>query len=123
MAGGRAARSLSRFGASDEASYSVSMAERAQIEELERFATSVEIENLKVRKASVFLDERQDGEPVTRITLLVDDPGEGEDTWQFDAVRELKDKLTRKTIELGLPAASVTLVPDSEAGLVEAFSR
>ncbi len=76
-----------------------------------------------MHKANIFLDESQDGEPVTRITLLVSDPKKGEETWQFEAVRKLKDKFARKTIELGLPAPSVTLVPDSEAALVEAFSQ
>lgn len=91
--------------------------------ELQRFATSVEVEGLEVHKAAVSLDERQDGEPVTRITLLVNDPREGRDTWEFEAVRDLKRRISRKAIELELPAASVTLVPDSEAALVESFSR
>ena len=91
--------------------------------ELERFATGVEVEGLEVHKATVSLDSRQDGEPVTRITLLVNDPSPGTETWDFDAVRELKRELARKATELDLPSTSVTLVPDSEAELVEAFSR
>lgn len=91
--------------------------------ELERFAKAIDIEGLEVHKAAVSLDERQDGEPVTRVTLLVNDPHEGQDTWKFEAIRELKRQLSLKAIELDLPAASVTLVPDSEAGLVESFSR
>jgi hypothetical protein len=101
----------------------VPMVEPAGIAELEHFATSIEIENLDVRKASVFLDERQDGEPVTRITLLVNDPGAGAGTWPLEAVSELKRTLALKATELGLPGASVTLVPDSEANLVESFER
>lgn len=98
------------------------MSEIDATEELIRFATGVEIDGLEVHKAAVSLDERQDGEPVTRVTLLVSDPGEGRETWDFEAVRELKRQLARKAIELELPAASVTLVPDSESGLVQSFS-
>ncbi|HTT94547.1 MAG TPA: hypothetical protein VMF55_07725 [Solirubrobacterales bacterium] len=86
--------------------------------ELARFATGVEIGGLEVRGANIALDDRQDGEPVTRITLLVDDPREGEETWRLDAVVDLKRRLSRKAVELGLPSASVTLVPDSESALV-----
>jgi hypothetical protein len=99
------------------------MVEETSTAELQRFATGVEIEGLEVHKASVALDERQDGEPVTRITLLVNDPSAGEETWDFDAVRELKRELARKATELDLPSTSVTLVPDSEGELVEAFGR
>ena len=99
------------------------MADETQTAELQRFATGVEIEGLEVHKATVALDARQDGEPVTRITLLVNDPSPGRETWDFDAVRELKRDLARKATELDLPSTSVTLVPDSEAELVEAFSQ
>ena len=105
--------------ASDCWVYPVSMAN--EIAELEAFATQAEAPGLKVQKAQVSLDESQDGEPVTRITLLVNDPGLGEETWNFDSVRELKRELARKATELDLPSTSVTLVPKSEAGLVEAF--
>ncbi|HEU4905184.1 MAG TPA: hypothetical protein VFT19_03595 [Solirubrobacterales bacterium] len=89
--------------------------------ELERFATGVEVEGLAVHKAAVSLDERQDGEPVTRVTLLVNDPSPGKDTWDFTAVRELKRQLARRATALDLPSTSVTLVPDSQAKLVESF--
>jgi hypothetical protein len=94
----------------------------SEIAELKAFATRVETGGLKVQKAQVSLDESQDGEPVTRITLLVNDPEPGKETWDFDSVRELKRELARRATELGLPSTSVTLVPNSEAELVEAFS-
>jgi hypothetical protein len=99
------------------------MREQEATGELARFATDLEIEGLDVHRVSVALDDRRDGEPVTRITLLVDDPRAGEGTWRLDAVVEPKRQLSRKAVELGLPAASVTLVPESEAALVASFSR
>lgn len=103
--------------------YPAGMREQEATSELARFATGVEIEGLEVRRASIALDDRRDGEPVTRITLLVDDPWAGEDTWPLEAVVDLKRRLSRRAVELGLPAASVTLVPESEAAMVAGFSR
>jgi hypothetical protein len=99
------------------------MANETAIAELERFATEMEVEGLEVHKATVVLDERLDGEQLTRITLLVSDPEPGRETWEFDSVRELKRELARKATEIDLPSISVTLVPNSEAELVEAFSQ
>jgi hypothetical protein len=89
-------------------------------DELEQFATGLEPTRLTVKRAAIALDERQDGEPVTRAVLLVTEP-EG-DTWDVGAVRELRFALGKKATELGLPPISLTLVPEGEAELVEAFS-
>lgn len=89
--------------------------------ELERFAIKYRGEALVLHRAAVAVDERQDGEPVTRVVLLLDDPA-GE-TWDVDQVQELRTALGRKATELGLPPVSVTLVPQSEAELVEAFGE
>jgi hypothetical protein len=89
--------------------------------ELERFATSVDLSGLHVHRGSVALDVRQDGELVTRVALLVDEPGS--DTWDVEVVQELRTILARKATELDLPPLSLTLVPESEADLVEAFAR
>jgi hypothetical protein len=99
------------------------MANETPIAQLQRYATEITLDDLEVHKASILLDERQDGELVTRITLLVNDPGPGKDTWNFDAVRDLKRQLARKATELDLPSTSVTLVPDSQAKLVESFAQ
>jgi hypothetical protein len=40
-----------------------------------------------------------------------------------ERVSELRRELGRRATDLGLPAVSVTLVPLSEADLVEAFRR
>lgn len=85
--------------------------------QLEDFATGWEDPGIGVRRASAALDERLNGEPVTRLMLLVTDP-DGE-TWDLDTVLELNDALGRQATALGLPAVSVTLVPEAEA---EAFS-
>lgn len=85
--------------------------------ELERFAASYEDPELRVHRAAVALDERQDGEPVTRVVLLLDEPSA--ETWPPERVRELRHALGRKATELGLPSVSVTLVPESEAELLD----
>jgi hypothetical protein len=87
----------------------------------ERFGTGSDTSGLAVHRASVALDERQNGEPMTRITLLLDDPA-GE-TWDLDQIRELRRELGRKATELDLPEVNVTLVPRSEAEYVDAFAE
>lgn len=82
-------------------------------EQLEEFATGWEHEDIGVRRAQATLDARRDGEPVTRLTLLVSDPAA--DTWDVSTVRELRYALGRRAAELGLPSVSVTLVPEAEA--------
>jgi hypothetical protein len=85
--------------------------------QLEEFAVVWANGGIAVREATAALDERQDGEPVIRLTLLVTDPPG--DTWDVDAVRQLRWALGRRAAELDLPAVSLTLVPESES---EAFS-
>ncbi len=89
--------------------------------ELAQFATNYRDENLVVHRAAVAPGERQDGEPVTRVVLLLNEPTD--ETWDVDQVRELRTVLGRKATDLGLPAVSLTLVPESEAELIEAFGR
>ncbi len=93
----------------------VGMSESAT-EELEEFATAWEEAGLGVRRALAVLDERQDGEPVTRLKLLVSDPPGA--TWDVATVRKLRYALGRRAVELNLPPVSLTLVPEAEA---EAF--
>lgn len=89
--------------------------------QLERFATSYSDLDLTVHRAVVALDERQDGEDVTRVALLLNEPSH--ETWDAARVRDLRDALGRKATELGLPPVSVTLVPESEAEFVDGFAR
>jgi hypothetical protein len=89
--------------------------------QLELFAEGYRHHELAVQRAAVTLDERQDGEPVTRVVLLLNDPSG--DTWDVGGVRELRHALGRKATELELPAVSVTLVPESEADVIETFAR
>jgi hypothetical protein len=58
---------------------------------------------------------------VTRVLLLVDDPA-GQ-TWDLDAVVQLRLALARRATELDLPPVSISLVPESEADSVETFVR
>ena len=90
------------------------------LKELERFAASYDVPGVRVRRVLVALDERQDGEEVTRVALLLPDPPG--DTWDVDAVRALRQALGRKATELGLPAVSMTLVPQSEAELLDSLA-
>jgi hypothetical protein len=87
------------------------------IGQLEEFATGWDAGGIGVRRASARLDERLDGEPVTRVMLLVSDPVGP--TWDVAAVRDLRTALGRRATQLDLPPVSVTLVPEAEA---EAFS-
>lgn len=90
------------------------------IETLSDFAFAYASAGFEIHGSIVSADERQDGEPVTRVTLLVTDPTS--DTWNIDEVRELRQALGRKATELGLPAVSLTLVPSSEADTVTEFA-
>ncbi|MCA1703506.1 MAG: hypothetical protein LC808_09715, partial [Actinobacteria bacterium] len=101
--------------------YPVAMSAEGALGDLERFAISVDPGGLRVHRAAVALDERQDGEPVTRVVLLVDEP-QG-DTWDVGVIQDLRTSLARKATELRLPPPSLTLVPESEAEVVEAFAR
>lgn len=87
---------------------------------LERFAREYDDQELRVRRAAVVPDIRQDGEPVLRVVLVLPDP-EG-DTWDIDRVRALRMALGRRATELGLPPVSLTLVPESERDAAEAFA-
>lgn len=87
--------------------------------ELERFATTYRDGDVVVRKAHATFDSQLDGEPVTRLALLLDDPvGE---TWEFAALRAFERQVRVKAVELELPWVSMTYVPVSEAYLVPAF--
>jgi len=89
--------------------------------EFERFAAAYRNDEVMVRRAEVTPDVRQDGEPVSRVMLLLSDPVD--ETWNVDRIRELRMTLGRKAVELGLPAVSLTLVAESDPEAVEAFVR
>jgi hypothetical protein len=91
------------------------------LQTLAEYAQGLELPALAVHKVAVSLDERQDGEEVTRVLLLVDDPTD--ETWDLDSTIELRQALGRHATQLGLPAVSVTLVPKSDAASVESFAR
>jgi hypothetical protein len=82
------------------------------LEELAKFATQGEFQDLGIRQIRLRSEESQDGEPITRLLLLVDDPSGP--TWELEAVSDLRDKLSRRATELGLPALSISLVPESD---------
>ena len=88
---------------------------------LERFAAAYRDDEVIVRRAEVTPDVRQDGEPVSRVMLLLSDPVD--ETWDIDRLRELRVTLGRKAVELGMPAVSLTLVAESDPEAAEAFVR
>ncbi|MGH2957473.1 MAG: hypothetical protein ACRDL6_10810 [Solirubrobacterales bacterium] len=88
------------------------MNEQEKLAELTRFAESYEDPALGIEKAVLSLDERQDGEPVSRVLLLLRDPDN--DTWDVERVSELRQSLGRKATELDLPPVTLTLVAESE---------
>lgn len=89
--------------------------------ELERFAESYADNDLLVRRVAISLDERQDGEPVTRVLLLLSDPLS--DTWDVERVQKLRESLGRKATALELPRVTLTLVAEREAEETEAFAQ
>lgn len=97
------------------------MAEEDGIVELIEFAESYSDEAVAVKRALVSLDENQEGEPVTRILLLLEDPRG--DTWGVDHIRDLRQSLGRKATALKLPPVTLTLVAESEREAVDAFAR
>ena len=97
------------------------MTEEERIAELVRYAESYSDEALRIKKALVSLDENQEGEPVTRIVLLLADP-KG-DTWEVDHISELRRTLGRKATALELPPVTLTLVAESEREAIDAFAR
>jgi hypothetical protein len=101
--------------------YAARVGPDALISRLEEFARGYGDPALSVHQAAVSIDERQDGEPVTRIVLLLAEPSG--DTWDIERVRELRHALGRKATELGLPSVSITLVPESEAELLDDSAR
>jgi hypothetical protein len=61
------------------------MPSERELHELQDFAVSLAPGGLTVHRALVALDERQNGEPVTRLVLLLDEPRG--DTWEVKLVR------------------------------------
>ncbi len=88
--------------------------------QLADFAKTIRDEAIAVRNAAVSFDDRQDGEPVTRVLLLLSDPAE--DTWEVDRISDLRLALGRKATELGLPPVTLTLIAESEPEAGEAFA-
>jgi hypothetical protein len=93
--------------------YSEDVGDDSALAELAGFAMSYRDEAFDVRDAWISRDEGQDGEPVTRVLLVLSDPAR--DTWDVDRIRDLRLALGRKATELGLPPVTLTLVAESEA--------
>jgi hypothetical protein len=87
------------------------------LEELAEFAIRSEPQALGIKQVRWRLDDRQDGEPVTRLLLLVDDPHGP--TWDLAAVQDLRERISRKAAELELPPVSISLVPESDRDAVD----
>lgn len=97
------------------------MTDDGRTAELAEFAESYSDEVLGIQKALVSVDENQEGEPVTRVLLLLTDPRG--DTWDVDHIRDLRQTLGRRATDLELPPVTLTLVAESEREAVDAFTR
>lgn len=95
------------------------MSEQREVEELIAFAENSLNERFGIKKASVMLDDNQEGDPVSRVTLLMPNP-DGE-TWDLDEMRELRRALGRAATELGLPWVTLTLIAESEPEAADVF--
>lgn len=84
------------------------------VDDLARRAAVVAPPGIEVLRAEGRLDERLDGEPVVRLTLVLADPAAGHDTWDLDAVNELRNALNREALGREMPPVSMTLVAVSE---------
>ena len=88
------------------------MAQADDLLELKTLAEGWAVPTLAVKQARIYLDDNRDGDPITRVLLLLPDP-EG-DTWDVAQVRELRQTLGRRASDLHLPPVSLTLVAESE---------
>ncbi len=97
------------------------MSDHRGVEELIAFAENNLNERFGVKKASVILDENQEGDPVSRVTLLMPNP-DGE-TWDLDEMRALRQALRRAATELALPWVTLTLIAESEPEAADVFAQ
>lgn len=97
------------------------MSESEALDRLTHAAEGWADQALTVKRAQVELDESRDGEPVTRVLLLLADPQE--DTWDVDHVRELRQSLGQLATDLKLPPVSLTLVAESERTEAGVFAQ
>jgi hypothetical protein len=97
------------------------MADIGRIAALAEFAESYSHQVLAIKTGLVSLDENQEGEPVSRVLLLLTDPTG--DTRDVDHIRELRQTLGRKATELELPPVTLTLVAEREREAVDAFAQ
>jgi len=97
------------------------MAEEDRIAELVDFAQSYSSSAVAIKQALVSLDENQDGDPVTRVALLLTEPHG--DTWEVDDIIEMRQALRRRATELSLPPVTLTLVAESERDAIDAFAQ
>lgn len=88
--------------------------------QLVEFAEAYSPPALGIKKALVSLDENQEGDPVTRVTLLLTDPSG--DTWEVGEISEMRQALGRRATELELPPVTLTLVAESEREAIDAFA-
>lgn len=97
------------------------MTEIEALEHLRQAAEGWHTDLVDVKRAHAEVDVNYDGDEVTRVMLLLGDPRG--DTWDIDAVSELRDSLGRFGAELGLPWVSLTLVPESERAELGVFAQ
>jgi hypothetical protein len=75
------------------------------------------VAGIRVHDARAELIPGATGETIVRLTLLLDDPAAGEDTWPHGALRDLETRAWDEAVTLGIPEwVYVKYAPLSEPG-------
>lgn len=75
------------------------------------------VADIRIHDARAELVPGATGETIVRLTLLLDDPAAGEDTWSLEALREMETRAWDEAARLGIPEwVYVKHAPLSDAG-------
>lgn len=61
------------------------------------------VADIRIHDARAELVPGATGETIVRLTLLLDDPAPGNDTWPLDALREMESRAWDEATGLGIP--------------------
>jgi hypothetical protein len=74
------------------------------------------VAGVRIHEARAEVKPGSDDEPIVRLTLLVDDPKRGRDTWAVETVRAIEGRARREAWSLGMSEwVYVTLIGLGEA--------
>lgn len=82
------------------------------------------VDDIRIHDARAELVPGATGETIVRLTLLLDDPTTGEDTWPLDALRAMETRAWDEAAALAIPEwVYVKHTPLSEAGAFRPVRR